>query len=182
MVFDLEYDRFIDYQISLPLPKKWLIASLVTFYVIETSIVTLPLFTLGIAFLSDSFHFSQTNVLLFIPMFLLANIFYVLLFLGFSFWYSYDWFMQNAWPRRLSFLLNFGANFFVWQKVFSFSPFFGYIMLLNPTTYVAEGFRATLIGSSLFISPLICLAAMVISITIAIAIISIGIKRRLDPV
>ena len=35
MVYDLKFDRFIDYFLTLPLPKKWLFAYFITSFIIE---------------------------------------------------------------------------------------------------------------------------------------------------
>lgn len=180
-MFDLEYNRLIDYHIILPLPKSWLIATQTVYSIIETSLVTIPLFAMGLAGI-EGFSLSPASLLSFAAIFLLANTFYALFFLGVSYWYSFHWFLQNVWPRRLTIMLNFGASFLLWKQVHAISAPIAYIMLCNPLTYIAEGTRASLIGGSSFISLPVSLVAIIISIGFALLIVSFGIKKRLDPV
>ena len=53
MVYDLKFNRFIDYFLTLPLPKRWLFSYFVASFIIETSIVTWP-FIIRVARISSS--------------------------------------------------------------------------------------------------------------------------------
>src|SRR6266404_1128407 len=55
MTYDLKFNRFIDYFLTLPLPKRWLFTYFITSFIIEASIVTLPLITFGIILLGNNF-------------------------------------------------------------------------------------------------------------------------------
>jgi hypothetical protein len=182
VMFDVRFTRFIDYHMTLPLPKRWLFASYVTYFCIEVVIITLPLFTVGILLLGDNFQVIAPHWLLFCIVYLMSLIFFGLLFLGAAFYYQYDWFMQNLWPRRLSLLLLLSPTFFVWHKAFTFSPYAAYAMLAIPITYIAEGLRATLIGGPDYISAYICIGMLSIWIALAIILVQRGVYKRLDPV
>jgi len=65
MAYDLKFDRFIDYFLILPLPKRWLFAYYLTSFMIEALIVSLPLVTLGIIVLGNNFGPIHGNLLLF---------------------------------------------------------------------------------------------------------------------
>ncbi len=181
-LFDLKFNRFIDYHMTLPLPKRWLFASYITYFCMEAAIVTLPLFSIGIILLSDAFQSISPNYPLFIVIYMMTLIFNGLLFLGLSFYYQFDWFMQNLWPRRLTFLLMLSPLFFVWHKAREFSPKASLIMLASPLTYSAEGLRATLIGGTNYIPVHFCILGLGVSILFAIGFAARGITNRLDPV
>lgn len=181
-VFDLQYSRFIDYRLTLPLPKRWLFATYITYYVMEAFIVSIPLLTLGIMLLGSKFQAIQPHWFLFIVIYLMALCLYSLLFLGLSFHYEFHWYLQNIWPRRLSILLALSPIFYNWYAAYAFSPKIAYVMLLNPLTYVAEGLRTTLIGGPHFISPAYCILALAIWIGISILFLAKSIYKRLDPV
>jgi hypothetical protein len=181
-LFDIKFERFIDYHMTLPLPKRWLFASYITYFCIEAAIVTLPLFSIGIVLLSDSFQSTTPNYPLFIIIYLMTLVFNGLLFLGLSLYYQFDWFMQNLWPRRLTFLLMLSPLFFVWHKAREFSPKAALIMLASPLTYSAEGLRATLIGGSEYIPAHLCILGLGVAILLAIGFTARGINKRLDPV
>jgi hypothetical protein len=181
-IFDIRFTRFIDYRLTLPLPKRWLFASYVTYFCMEAVIITLPLFTIGILLLGKKFHIVSPNWFLFIVIYLMSLILYGVMFLGISLYYEFDWFMQNIWPRRLTFLLMLSPTFFVWHKAYAFAPNAAYSMLIIPLTYVAEGLRVTLIGGPEYIPAYICILALFIWISLLIWFTACGIKKRLDPV
>lgn len=182
MLFDIKFTRFIDYHMTLPLPKRWLFASYVTYFCMEAAIVTLPLFSIGIILLGDSFKAVAPNYPLFLLIYFMTLTFNGLLFLGLSLYYDYDWFMQNLWPRRLTFLLMMSPLFFVWHKAREFSPRAALAMLASPLTYSAEGLRATLIGGPLYIPAHFCILGLGVGIVLAIGFAARGIHKRLDPV
>jgi hypothetical protein len=182
IVSDIKYSRFIDYHLTLPLAKRWLFASYVTYFLMEVVITITPLMTLGIILLGPRFQFVEPHWLLFIFIYLLIICFAGILFLGLSLYYDYDWFMENLWPRRLSILVALCPFYFTWKAAYHFSPRIAQIMLLNPFTYTAEGMRAALIGGSAFIALPLCFAALIFWNIIAIYFAWLGIVKRLDPV
>ena len=182
ILFDVKFNRFIDYRLTLPLPKRWLFAASITYFCLEALIVTLPLFTIGVILLGGAFAQMAPHWILFFVTYLLMLCLYGLLFLGLSLYYTFDWFMQNLWPRRLTFLLMMSPLFFVWYKAFEFSPWLARLMLLSPLTYTAEGLRATLIGGSEYIRPSFCIPMILVWIVLFTWFAASGIKKRLDPV
>ncbi len=181
-IFDIQYTRFIDYRLTLPLPKRWLFAATITYFMMETFIVSIPLMTIGIMLLEPRFQFIHPQWLLFMVIYLLSLCLYSLLFLGLSFYYEFDWYLQNIWPRRLSILLAISPLFYPWKAVYHFSPSIAHLMLISPLTYVAEGLRSTLIGGPYFLSIPLCIAGLIVWISIAITFAAKGIAKRLDPV
>ncbi len=181
-VFDIQYTRFIDYRLTLPLPKRWLFASYITYFMMEAFIVSIPLMTIGIMLLGTKFQFIHPEWFSFFIIYLMTLCLYGLLFLGLSFYYEFDWYLQNIWPRRLSILLALSPLFYPWHAVYNFSPTIAYIMLLNPLTYVAEGLRTTLIGGPYFLSTATCFVGLLVWICITIMFVTKGIHKRLDPV
>lgn len=181
-VFDIKFSRFIDYKLTLPLPKRWLVASYITYFCMEASIVSIPLFALGFALLGTKFQVVAPNYFLFPIIYLLTLILYGLLFFGVSLYYEFQWFMANLWPRRLTFLLTLSPMFFVWYRVYEFAPRIAYLMLASPLTYTAEGMRATLIGGPLYIPGWICVLGISFWISMFSWLVSLGIRKRLDPV
>ena len=181
-LFDLQHNRFIDYRLTLPLPKRWLFASYITYFICETFALYAPLFTIGILLLGPKFRIVHTSPLFFILISLITLCFYGIFFLALSFHYEYDWFMQNVWPRRLSILFVFSPLSFLWKSAYSFSPKLAVLMLLSPLTYAIEGLRGAIIGTKQFLSPLVCISMLCFFLGLAILFLAQAIKRRLDPV
>lgn len=182
LMFDLENNRFIDYQVILPISKHWLFATYVINFMIELSLITLPLFSLGIIALGESFVMVEPHPILFSIIFLLSLALLGSLQLSFSFIYPFRWFFDNLWPRRLSPLFLLASVFFPWKLIWNLSPLLGALFLCNPFTYIAEGLRATLIGGPNFLPAFVCIPALIFFVIICCLIFNRGVTRRLDPV
>lgn len=185
--FSMRYTYYTGYQetayhLTLPIPKKWIIAQHITYFVIESLIVTIPLISIGIWALSDVFGPIAGSWLLFCATYVLTLIYFGSFFFASSFWYEKSWFQDNMWPRRLSILLFFSSAFYAWQDVYKLSPLLGNILLLNPLTYVVEAMRAALLGQQDYLSIRICIPIITAFIFFDFWRITQGIKKRLDPV
>ncbi len=181
-VFDIRYNRFIDYRLTLPLSKRWLFASYIAYFSLEALIITAPLMTIGIILLGKKFVFVQPNWIATLTIYVMTLGLYGLLFLGFSLYYQFEWYRKNLWVRRVNVLFVFSPLFFVWQKVHAFSPLYSYIMLLSPLTYPTEGIRAAMIGGPGYIPASICIPITACFIALAILFVTKGVYKRLDPV
>ena len=179
---DLEYKKFIDYQITLPIPKRWLFFEYITYFTIELMGMIFPLTVFGIMLLGNRFITVSPNWIIFLPFFILSSLFFALFFMAISFRYPYIWWKDNIWTRRLMPLFCLGCVFFVWQKLYAFSPFLGIVFLLNPITYVAEGFRACLIGGNEFLPISLCTCILVIYMLLFCFVLKNSIFKRIDPV
>lgn len=179
---DLAEHRFIEYKITLPIEKKWLFAEYIVYFVIETLVRSVPVFIIGVLLLGSQFVIHKTTWILFILLYITALIFIALFFLWIAFCTSFAWFNDNIWPRILSPLISFGSLFYIWKGAYGVSPFIASLLLLNPLTYIAEGFRSSLIGSDQFISAPLCFLVLLISIALTCFAFTKSIYSRLDPV
>jgi len=181
-VFDLKHERFIDYQLVLPISRPWLFAHYIVSFMIESSIISGLLLTFGLFLLGDKFAVISPDWIGLVIIYILSLLFFGLFFLFLSFVTNFEWFMDNIWPRVLSPLYGFGCTVFIWSKVNELSPWLAKLCLLNPLTYVSEGLRAASIGGPAFIPLWICIP--VISCTIAALSYALmrSISKTLDPV
>ncbi len=180
IVDDIKFNRFIDYQLTLPISTKGLLAQYTANFAIEAGLITLPLLTCGILLLGDKFVIVQTNWLAFSCMYMLSLILFGLLFLFCSFYYRYKWFFHNIWPRRLEPLFLFGAVFVTWKKLYAFSHILGVAYLFNPMTYATEGIRATLIGGNDFLPVLPCMIGVTFFIVVTWFLLVSAVQKKLD--
>lgn len=182
IAFDLKGNRFIDYHLTLPLPKKWLFASYAVSHMIETAIVTVPLISGGIILLHTYIPLHNIQVFgfacIFTTMLCFLSTFFMLL--GYSF--ELSWILHNIWPRILVPLWLFGAGLVPWQAVYGWNQKLGYLMLISPITYLAEGMRSALLGGEHYIPWQWCLIPLCIYTVINILLFSTRIQKRLDPV
>jgi ABC-2 type transport system permease protein len=179
---DLQHNKFINYQMALPLPKIWLFAQIVLAFMIEIMMITLPVIVFGSFILSSSFTINPPSWLLLILMYILSVLLYSILFLYLVFSSSYTWFLDNLWARRLTPLFFFGCGYYTWKKLFLFNETIAYITLLNPITYIHEGLRGALFGQENYLPLAVCIA-MVISACAGISyLLARAVKKRLDPI
>jgi len=182
MVYDLKFNRFIDYFLTLPLPKSWLFTYYLTSFMIESAIVTLPLVVLGIIALGSNFGPINGTIFMFMCVYFCALLFWSLFFLGSSFMYSFQWFKSNMWARRIMPLFIFGPAFFTFKTIRSVIPIFSKLYWLNPLTYVIEGLRASLLGGPDYVSLTICVPGIFVAIVLMCIRLRYGIYKQLDPV
>ncbi|MCX5921850.1 MAG: hypothetical protein NTX86_00815 [Candidatus Dependentiae bacterium] len=180
--FNLEHDRFIDYHLTLPIPKRWLFASFIINHMLEVAIVTLPLFTIGVGLLHTHFNLAAISWLGIAIVYPLILAYFSTFFLAFSYSLSLSWIMANSWPRILAPMWWIGATLVVWKKVYLWQPWIAYCMLLNPITYAAEGIRAAFLGNQDFIPWPLCAVMLSIFIVFNCVCLVYGVKKRLDPV
>lgn len=180
-MLDLNNNRFIDYHLTLPVPKKWLFAAYITSFIIECFLVSAVCFVLGLVILTHIIPLDNLSIIGLSCMYVVSLIFCALLFLTCSFSFSFDWFLDHLWPRLLSPLFCFSSIFLPWQQVNAFSPRIGTLFLLNPFTYIVEGLRAGLLGSSTFLTVPLCATVTLVWSGVMALLLSRGIKRQLDP-
>lgn len=181
-VFDLKFERFIDYQLTLPITTTWLFASYAVAYFIELFVSTTPTIAFGLFALRSKISFAQADWMLFSIIYILILSFFSLLFLAISFLYNYTWFLDNVWPRRLTPLIVFGSVYAPWYRINEISRPLGMLLLCNPITYVSEGLRSSLLGDPRFLSPGVCIGALTVSIGLAIVLLIYSVKKQLNPV
>lgn len=182
IVFDLQYQRFINYLLTLPISKRWLFAAYIVDFATHLFVTTLPLFLFGTLLLGHLFSINQAHWPLFLCMYLLSIFFVATLLIMMTFRYPYHWYMANLWPRRISILLTTSTVFISWYLINDFAPRVSYIFLCNPLTYMIEGLRATLLGPERYIGIGYCISALVAFTCITVVLLAHAIKRRLDPV
>lgn len=182
MAYDLKFDRFIDYFLTLPLSKPWLFAYYILSFIIEVTIVTLPMVTIGIIALGNNFGPINGNFFMFLGMYFLSLLFWGLFFLGSAFVYDYQWFRNNMWARRIMPFFCSAPAFFTFKTITAIMPSMSKFMMLNPVTYIIEGLRASLLGGPEYLPITVCLGGSFMAIILLYARLQHGIYKQLDPV
>lgn len=182
MAYDLKFDRFIDYFQTLPLPRSWLFTYYITSFITETTILTLPMITVGIIALGNNFGPINGSWPLFLCMYFLTLLFWGLFFLGSAFVYEYQWFRSNMWARRIMPLFLLGPAFFTFKTIATVSPTAAKFLFLNPITYVIEGLRISLLGGADYLPLSICLCGTMAAIICMYIRLHYGIYKQLDPI
>ena len=182
IVYDIKFTRFIDYHMTIPLSKFWLFLSYVVSFIIEVLIITIPLITVGIFLLRDSFATINGSWVIFFGAYLLCLILTATLFLSASFYYTFDWFRDNLWARRLFPLFLLSTLSITWKELIVLIPRMSLFIQLNPLTLFAESLRVSLLGGSEFLPLGFCVIGLVVWIIVFICAFNVGVAKRLDPV
>lgn len=182
LVNDITFKRYIDYLLTLPMGKNWLISSFVLRFAIELIIITLPLLAGGLFLLSNKISLTHAQWPLFAIIYLMTVLFFAMLFAALAFLSPYDWFMRNLWPRRLAPMMVFSSALVPWKPIYALSPAIAIPFLLNPITYISEGLRSSLLESDNYISPMICLGMLLFFITLIWFLLRYAFNKSLNPV
>jgi len=161
LLFDLENNRFIDYQIML-LPPRLVLFERIIFASLFTFLITLPFFPVAKLILGDSFTTNNASWLMT----------YLILYVGSLCCAAYTLFvvctikssrtLRSFWMRINFSLITFGGLFIPWMVTKKFSSILGYLILLNPLLYITEGLRSAILNDPQYIQAPICIAALLV--------------------
>lgn len=180
IISDLEGDRIIDYKLTLPIPS-WLVfvESLVN-YALSAAAMAIFILPVGKLLLWNMFSFSSVNIVQFIVIFILFNLFYGALTLWQASFVKSMASIENAWMRCIYPIWFLGCFQFSWNSLYQVSPLLAYLDLLNPMTYIAEGTRIAILGTESSLNFWVC-AAMTLVFCIFAAVHGIKrLQKRLD--
>lgn len=181
LLFDLDQDRFIDYQISIMRPHLVLFERII-FTSFATWLLLAPIFPIV------QFHFplyfdtsgtSWWRVML-------------ILYCGSLFCASYHTFMacwlnsprdiRRLWIRYNQALFQLGGFAIPWYIISKASPMLGYITRLNPMMYITEGLRQAFLNDARFFPFWHCIAALLFATGCMTMLAWRVFKKRVDHV
>jgi hypothetical protein len=155
LLFDLENDRYIDYQITVLSPRLVILER-----IISTSIFTfflaLPFFPVAKLLLQDNLATSATSwwqvmVILYIGS-LCCSAYHQCATLILQHTNQ----ISSLWARVNHFLINFGGFWIPLNTLYAYSWYLGTIAHLNPLIYITEGLRQSIVGGTQFLSFWFC--------------------------
>lgn len=180
VVSDIEGDRAISYYLSLPGSALTVLLSYVCYYAtigIGMSILLIPL---GKLFLMNQFVLGNVSWLSLLFFIVLANVICATTTLLLSALIPGMDKFDILWTRFIFPLWFLGGFQFSWATVHARLPWFSYILIANPMTYVTEGMRAALLGQEGNINFWICCAVLIVLWIPIIYFAHKILKRRLD--
>jgi len=178
---DVLNNRFIYYYLTLPIHWGWIFIMFGLTFMAELCVISLPFMIIGTYFFSTVVNNVSPHWGSFFLHYCASLLFIATFFLSVVFRYSHSWMESNLWPRRVLPMFTFGAINATWYQIYSFFPFLAYIGLLNPLTYLAEGFRVSLLSGQYLPLP-ISVGMLLASSIINIYFLRRGVMKRLDPV
>ena len=179
LFFDILYDRFIDYQITIMHPRLF-ITEHVLFTTLFSFILAFPFFSMGKLILGTGLDTTLTNwYAVFVMLFCTALLgtTYNLLAVCIM---KHPGHTEYLWMRINLPLMFLGGFTVPWHIMMRVSPFLGYVTLLNPLLYMTEGLRQAFIGGPQFLSLWICITVLCAWSAILFMFTLIVFKKRMD--
>ena len=178
LLFDLEKNRHIDFQMTVLAPhliiiEQILFASLFTFFIM------IPYFPLARIFAHSCINMNHVS----------WSSLYLILYCGSLCVASYHKLAATLltvqkinmfWTRINHILLILGGFWIPLYTIRSFSPTLGLLLRLNPIVYLTEGLRQSIIGGSNFLPLSQCIAALLILSLIFTTLACHFFKKRVD--
>ncbi len=181
LLFDLQNNRFIDYQITILHPRL-VILERILFASIFTFIMMVPFYPVSKLLLQhnlDTSHTSWPHVMLILYVGSLccsAYHQYATLVL------KYGNQITSLWARVNNTLIIFGGFWIPLHVMQKYSPLFARFILLNPALYITEGLRQAIIGGPEFLPFWRCIGMLLI-FSVAFTLLSwYQFKKRVDHV
>lgn len=178
LLFDLEKNRHIDYQI-MALNPRLIIIEQILFSSLFTFLVMIPFFPLARIFASSCIDLSNIS----------WSSLYLILFCGSLCVSAYHKLAATLltvekismfWTRVNHILLVLGGFWIPLHIIHSFSPTLGFLIRLNPIIYLTEGLRQSTVGGSDFLPLAQCVAALLTLSVVFTALACHFFKKRVD--
>lgn len=179
LLFDLDGDRYIDYQITLLNPRIVLLQRML-FASLFSALAAMPFFPIIKLMLRDGFVTHNTSWLA------LFGIIYIGSILCSAYTIFLACYIENPrslvrfWLRVNFLLITLGGLFAPWHIMYTFSPVLGYIVLLNPLLYLTEGIRHAITQSPQFIPAHLCIVALLAYSIVFMLFAWYYFKKRMD--
>ncbi|HEV2601400.1 MAG TPA: ABC transporter permease [Candidatus Babeliales bacterium] len=159
VLFDMEGNRFIAYQMSVLKPPlviiEYILFSTLRNFILITPFVPIAKLTLGHLFQTQNASYVQLFILLLLASLLTsAYHFFVVCLVNNS------RLIGRIWARYNDPLFMFGGLWAPWYVMNSFSPMLGYITYANPFLYITEGLRYAVLQKSEFFHFSTCVIAL----------------------
>ena len=111
--------------------------------------------------------FSQTSIVKFLLMFIVMHLFVGFFTLVMAAYTPSMRYIENLWTRIVFPIWFLGGYQFTWLTLSNTIPVLAYINLLNPMTYILEGFRGAVLGVDGYLNFWLCLGMVSIWTVIA---------------
>lgn len=180
LIMDLDSDKAITYELTLPLPYWLVFVKAALAWAIEAMFINILTIPVGKLLLGSKFDISHFSFIKFIVIYVSST----LLFAFYYLWAS-SWIVGSRGFGRFNLryswqLLLLSCNQFPWQTLYAASPVLAYFGLLSPFVYAFEGVRASVLGQAGSLNYWLCLM-MLWTFTIIFGLRAIVLfKKRLD--
>lgn len=177
---DLEGDRAISYELTLPLPAWMVFARVALVAAIKAMALSIFILPVGKLILWDRFDFSQLSWFKFFIIFVTIGIFN-------GFFSLVPLSLVNGILGFVRYQMRFGSQLvffsgfqYAWATMTEAIPALGYINLLNPLVYAFEGIHGAVLGQAGYINFWLCFALLWAATVLSAWLIVYKLKNKLD--
>jgi len=180
LISDFEGNNITSFYLILPVPSWFIFLRNLLFYSFNSATLAILVLPISKLLLWNDFDLSHFNLLKFIIIFMLTNLFYA----GFTLWTTSR--VENmekigsVWMRFVYPLWFLGGFQYSYKVLHSFSPALAYISLINPMIYIMEGTRAAILGQENSLNFWFCAFMLIGFIASCTALGIARLKKRLD--
>ncbi len=180
LVADMEGDKIIEYNFTLPVPSWMVLLKMIVYYSVNAAIQMCFVLPFGLLISWGKVDITTISFVKYGLLFIATSMFYGSFTLLVASRIKSMLSIGSGWMRFVYPIWFLGCFQFSWQALYSWSPFFAYVNLLNPMVYVMEGTRAAILGQQNFLNYWLCLI-MTLFFSVFYAWWSIKkLKKRLD--
>ena len=178
LLFDLEQNRFIDYQIIL-LPPRLLLFERIIFATLSSFILTLPFFPISKLLLGSHLDLSNISWPALAGMLLIGSFCFASYQLLAACILKPDQ-ISTFWARVNGLFITFGGFWIPLKIMTQYSWLLGICVQFNPVLYVTEGVRQAILRNSLFFSIPYCITILLTLSILFIILTWYFFKQRVD--
>lgn len=179
LVFDLERERFVGYQMSVLHPSLVIIQRILfsSFVCTVCMAMFVPVTKLVMQdrFVLSNASFWQMGMVIFC-----GALFCCSYAMASQTWISSSRKIKNLWLRLYYPMLMLAGSMCPWKAYMKVSPLLGYITLCNPLMYLSEAMRSAILGGDEFFSVSLSLIVIIASTVVCIALSLYNFKKRVD--
>jgi ABC-2 type transport system permease protein len=180
-LFDLEEDRFIDYQLIL-IPAWMILVQRIVFSTFFIFFGLLPFFPFSKIIFNRLVELPYVSWLGTLTMMLAAAFFLASFQIAFLSYAKGTQQIRHFW-RRVSYPMSMLGGFLVpWKVLVAFSPAIGYAVLINPYLYITEGLRSAILGGDQFFHWSLCIVSLIVFAFLCMLIAFYLFRKKVDPV
>ncbi len=179
LLFDLDQDRFIDYQISILNPALVLLERII-FSSIFTWILLLPVFPLVSLYFPSYFDTSTASWWRVVLVLYCGSLFCSAYHIFMACWLDSPRDIRRLWVRYNQVLFILGGFSIPWHIVNQTSPVLGLITRFNPMMYISEGLRQAFLNDARFFSYWQCIGVLLFASCCMTILAWRAFKRRVD--
>lgn len=179
IVADLNGDKKLFYELTLPLSSRLVLVRLAVYYMINAFIMGIWAFPLSLTFVYSSLSFASISWFKLGIAFICISIFYGVFTLWLASFIKDMSKLGSIWMRIVFPLWFLGGFQFSWEDLNKLSPFLGKMVLLNPIIYAMEGMRSLFVAREAL--PFVgCMIALIIFSILFLWHALVRWKKRLD--